>query len=192
MHYTRWRNHGDPLKVIVKVRKPCSVDACDRRSFANGMCESHNRQRAAGRPVGAIRAWRPQTERDGQGRKLCRLGGEWLPESEFGKSSRYADGLNHLCRKCARDKHRLENYGITWARYQEMLAEQGGGCAICGEQCPTGRMLAVDHDHRCCPDYVKTCGKCVRGLLCVSCNNGIGKFRDSPVLLRRATAYLES
>lgn len=137
------------------------------------------------------RPWRPQTDRDDQGRKLCRVGNHWADESEFGFSARNADGLGYLCRKCARDKHRLENYGITWARYQEMLAEQGGGCAICGQRCATGRLLAVDHDRSCCPDYIKTCGKCVRGLLCGACNQGIGKLQDSADLLRRAAAYLD-
>lgn len=191
-HYTRWMKHGDPLKIIVKVRRVCSLVGCGRPNAAHGLCESHNRQRANGQPLTTIRSWRPQLERDDLGRKLCRFGDHWLPEAEFGAHSRNPDGLNYLCRKCARDKHRLENYGISWDRYQEMLATQGGGCAICGQQCSTGRLLAVDHDRSCCPNYIKTCGKCVRGLLCGSCNQGIGKLRDSPLLLRRAAAYLES
>src|SRR5204863_8159481 len=97
---------------------------------------------------------------------------------------------NQLCRKCGRDKHRLENYGMTWEQYQELLAEQGGGCALCGQQCSSGRLLAVDHDHACCPG-MKSCGKCVRGLLCGDCNHGLGKFEDSPERLRAAAAYVE-
>ncbi len=56
-------------------------------------------------------------------------------------------------------------------RYESMLADQGGGCAICGRR-PSDRPLYVDHDHSCCsgPD---TCGFCVRGLLCHPCNSAM-------------------
>jgi hypothetical protein len=50
-------------------------------------------------------------------------------------------------------------------------------------------MLAVDHDHNCCPSK-KTCGKCIRGLLCMDCNRGLGYFRDDTARLDRAISYL--
>lgn len=56
-------------------------------------------------------------------------------------------------------------YGITLAEYDQMLEEQHGVCAICGGADPSGRRLAVDHDHE--------TGK-VRGLLCTSCNTRLG------------------
>jgi hypothetical protein len=127
--------------------------------------------------------------RDDQGRKQCQVCNEWLPETAYAGSGRNADGLANLCRSCATDAHRMHYYGITAACYDEMLRKQGGGCAICGEQCSTGRRLAVDHDHACCPGD-KTCGKCVRGLLCGACNQGIGKLKDSPRLLIAAIDYL--
>lgn len=63
-----------------------------------------------------------------------------------------------------------------------MLAEQGGVCGICKqpETVRKGklsgeavRFLAVDHDHRCCPGK-KSCGRCIRKLLCLSCNIAVG------------------
>lgn len=74
------------------------------------------------------------------------------------------------------------DFGMTVADYQEMLGQQGGGCAICTKK-PTGYRLHVDHDHE--------TGD-VRGLLCRECNGGIGMFKDSGDLLGRALAYLES
>jgi hypothetical protein len=74
--------------------------------------------------------------------------------------------------------------------YYRMLAEQGGVCAICGAPPPAGRLFHVDHDHTCCPDGGKSCGKCVRGLLCSRCNTGIGGLRDDVQILKAAIDYL--
>lgn len=189
-HYQRWRVHGDPEKVVIRTRTVCAFVECGRLSATGGLCASHGRQRDNGKQLTAIRAWRSHLERDEHGRKLCRTCTRWLPEPEFGKSSRQSDGLGYQCRKCNRDKHRLANYGMTWAQYEQLLAGQGGGCAVCGEACSTGRLLAVDHDHSCCPEDGRSCGRCVRGLLCGGCNQGLGKFRDDPRLLQAAAAYL--
>lgn len=72
-------------------------------------------------------------------------------------------------------------YGISIETYETMLVAQGGVCAICKKACATGRALAVDHDH---------VTKEVRGLLCANCNNGLGRFNDSPALLREAANYI--
>jgi hypothetical protein len=83
---------------------------------------------------------------------------------------------------------KLRRYGITADRYNDMLSAQGGRCAICAQDAP----LHVDHDHACCPTPLRACGACVRGLLCSSCNNGLGRFRDSPEILAAAANYLTS
>lgn len=70
-------------------------------------------------------------------------------------------------------------YGITEAEYQDMYQAQGGMCQICTNEVE-GR-LHIDHNH--------DTGE-VRGLLCGSCNRGIGLFSDQPELLRKAADYL--
>jgi len=80
----------------------------------------------------------------------------------------------------------MSNYGITLEQYEELERVQGGCCAICGRKEPLLRdgkpaRWHVDHDH---------VRKMVRGLLCSSCNNGIGRFKDDPALLQRAASYL--
>ena len=109
------------------------------------------------------------------------------------------DGKAGRCKDC-RKLERYENaesarrtqlkckFGITLEQYEEMLAKQGGVCALChGDDT---RALNVDHDHSCCPGQ-KSCGKCVRKLLCRKCNMAIGLLNDDINLLKRAVEYLE-
>jgi hypothetical protein len=77
-------------------------------------------------------------------------------------------------------------YGIDIARYEEMLTEQGGVCAICSK--PEGNemrgkvlSLAVDHCHA---------TGVVRALLCSACNTAIGLLNDDAALLAKAQAYV--
>lgn len=73
-------------------------------------------------------------------------------------------------------------YGITPEQYNSMFEAQGGRCAICGiHQSEQKRRLAVDHNHS---------TKQLRGLLCINCNTGIGKFKESTELLNRANEYI--
>ncbi len=85
-------------------------------------------------------------------------------------------------------------FGITIEQYEQMLTRQSGMCAVCGDTDPGGRWgtnFAVDHDHGCCQGQ-KTCGKCIRGLICSPCNVGLGAFRDDPDRLVAAAAYVLS
>lgn len=78
------------------------------------------------------------------------------------------------------DNHARWNYGVEPGTYAALLAQQTGKCAIC-ETTPNGTRLAIDHDHS---------SEKVRGLLCNSCNQGLGRFKDRPELLLRAASYL--
>jgi hypothetical protein len=71
-----------------------------------------------------------------------------------------------------------KKYQLTKQMYLDLLETQGGVCAICSNP-PNKNWLAVDHDHSCCPS-VKSCGKCVRGLLCGSCNSFLGRVKENP------------
>lgn len=74
--------------------------------------------------------------------------------------------------------------------YEALLAQQGGRCAICGTATPNGQgRFHVDHDHSCCVGG-RSCGECIRGLLCHSCNTMLGLAKDDPALLQRAAQYL--
>ena len=88
-----------------------------------------------------------------------------------------------------RECTRRVKYGLSSAKYAEMLAEQGGVCWICQQPPSDKHKLHVDHDHTCCPGE-KSCGKCVRALLCNHCNRGLAAFMDDPALLKAAIKYL--
>lgn len=72
---------------------------------------------------------------------------------------------------------RRKNYGITDDEFRALHRAQEGRCAICRVHDAT----AVDHCH--------ASGR-IRALLCRGCNAGLGFFRDDPVLMRAAAAYL--
>lgn len=73
-------------------------------------------------------------------------------------------------------------YGIDIARFNQMVSEQGGVCAVCGGVQSDGRRLAIDHCHK---------TGVIRGLLCSPCNTSIGHAKDNPERLRALADYLE-
>ncbi len=75
-------------------------------------------------------------------------------------------------------------YSITKEEYEEMFEKQSGCCYICNipsDEAARG-VLFIDHDH---DDRTK-----IRGLLCNSCNLGIGWFEENPKIMERAISYL--
>lgn len=83
-------------------------------------------------------------------------------------------------------------FRITPEDYDSMLKEQGGFCAICRfPERVKDQAMAVDHDHKCCDGY-RSCGNCIRGLLCGRCNSMIGLGQDNPETLENAARYLRT
>lgn len=82
-------------------------------------------------------------------------------------------------------------YKISCWDYYNLLDLQGGKCKICGRsEDEFARRLHVDHDHNCCPGN-RSCGMCVRGLLCPNCNIGLGKVMDDLTIIQSMIEYLE-
>jgi hypothetical protein len=86
--------------------------------------------------------------------------------------------------------HVLNRYGLTTEQYDGLLNKQNGVCAICKKPETFRKNLAIDHDHTCCPTH-KSCGKCIRGLLCSRCNQALGLFKDDVLALESAIKYLQ-
>lgn len=134
------------------------------------------------------------------------------PPSEFHKNRSTFDGLQTVCKSCARATHmkwletnaakNAENakkwraanprlskdfglrhrYGIPLGTYDRMFAEQNGKCAICETTDPGGR--GDFHIDHCHDTGV------IRGLLCHNCNVGIGHFQHDEVLIQQAINYV--
>jgi hypothetical protein len=73
-----------------------------------------------------------------------------------------------------------KKYKTSQAKITALLKREV--CDICGAPGSSKKRNSIDHDHETAQ---------VRGLLCDSCNLGLGKFKDSPELLQRAIQYLE-
>jgi len=146
--------------------------------------------------------------------KRCARCEEVKPRTEFYKNKSAYDGLQGRCKACniasvsewqkanpkkhseynvqwdkknprkKRDRHLKWRLGIPYGTYDEMLAAQEGKCAICRRTDPNGRGSTVFH-----VDHCAETGN-VRGLLCHSCNLGIGHFFHQIDFLKSAIEYL--
>ena len=111
----------------------------------------------------------------------------------FRRDERYKSGFHSWCLNCRRKNQReirkkpldymttiKRKYGLLEQQYIKIISEQHEKCAICGNL-PNGKRLGIDHNHK--------TGE-VRGLLCDDCNYGLGRFKDDPLLLKKAILYI--
>lgn len=149
--------------------------------------------------------------------KICKKCDGTKEATEFYKHSGTKDGYRNECKECTKEsqrnrrvtnrdalnendrkryaktkrfQHLSRTYGLDKNGYDELLKSQNGVCAICKNP-PEFRNLYVDHDHSCCPSE-KSCGNCVRALLCRSCNLAISYFKDNPDLMLSGASYILS
>jgi hypothetical protein len=86
-----------------------------------------------------------------------------------------------LCEVCypeARLQAVAIRYNLPLATYKEMLRRV---CDICG----TKHNLHIDHDHLCCTTQSRSCGKCVRGILCGRHNTLVGTLEHVDIALAK-------
>ena len=107
----------------------------------------------------------------------------------FAKNKARKSGRHTECKDCQVQYNRIwfmrYHYGLpedqACAYINKIKVE--AFCEICSEQLQLKRNgYAIDHNHN--------TGK-VRGLLCTSCNQGLGRFKDDLYLLTKAHKYLE-
>ena len=171
----------------------CSLDFCGRatRSPYFKLCSGHQTQKQRGKPFAPIRERKSRLKSDGM--KSCPMCDEVKPVAKFHKNKSTADGLCTYCKQCssqyekdrwhkrkpvAQERYFRQTYNLTPNQIEQMLEDQGGVCAICGEE-PKRRV--VDHCH--------DSGR-VRGILCDTCNRCLGLLKDNVDVLMSAAAYL--
>jgi hypothetical protein len=133
----------------------------------------------------------------GDGKKICLICIEERKGDtcKAGHSREEFQNKYGACRACQAEKmvarRLMEKYGLTPEALEDMIKAQDGRCAVCREEFDAEKHngICVDHDHSCCPGE-KTCGKCVRGILCDCCNKLLGNARDSVEILEAAVKYL--
>ena len=131
--------------------------------------------------------------------KICSLCKKEKDLEEFYIDRRSPSGKASRCKECSKkeskrwyqisDKYKQiirnsglkHRFGIDSEDYFNMLEEQNGVCAICRQK-PEGKYLHVDHNHE--------TGE-IRGLLCKTCNHGLGNFKDNKTYLKNAIEYLD-
>lgn len=180
------------------AERACSIADCPKPYRARGFCITHYEQaRANGMPLVrprraddlCCRCRQNPTAKRGSYCLGCKSDMERERRKIHGAKIREQQRLRYSPERRRRDS--LAKYHLTPEGYDAMLASQNGRCAVCFELPPDGKFLHVDHDHSCCPRKLSSCGTCVRGLLCLQCNNGLGRFSDDADRLRRAANYLE-
>lgn len=189
----------------------CQIDGCTRPHKARGLCQTHYAQRLRGADFSPIRSRvrekPPKCVEDGcvepvKSKGLCkthyqrllRHGHTQYRDRKKPSKQCMIDGCDNvlyaksLCHQHYIKQRKWQAYGVDAARYQEMLREQSGVCAICSQREKTTgyasgktKDLAVDHDH---------VTGAVRALLCSACNTAIGLFNDDEKLLAKAQTYL--
>jgi hypothetical protein len=184
----------------------CSVDSCESQNVARGFCGMHyQRWRKFGdphfvkprrgndkpRPVITCRTCKDcgcsgDLSLFISGRNLCKpCGNAYKKRWQKENPDKHAAILERS--RAYQEKYELSRSAVRLGQdpehVQELRKTHDGFCDLCGGP-PIGnrKRLSVDHCHE---------TGVFRGFLCGMCNSGLGYFKDSPDVLRRAASYVE-
>lgn len=174
----RSRKAGGPLE--------CVLDGCNeprRRKQGARYCEKH----ATCRDYALTGVERPNRLRHVEC-KVCGQMAHIMASTRYDICGACRLSARNLCNSAA-NHHVDEPTLVGWVKNPE--------CSLCARRLYVGKLsvgkgnFAIDHAHDCCSSGY-SCGKCIRGLLCVACNTQLGAYeallgRSS---LRAVVAYL--
>lgn len=189
------RGRGRPAGPSHKVNpaRPCKQPGCDGfATYRHQYCEKHERSRDYVKPQG----WLGPVTEERCGRCL-----ETFTIQRRQVESPATQAWREFCESCRRASpltlHQLRGHNVplelarTWLRLGDELP-----CGCCGRQLhrkTRSGQPVIDHDHVCCQGQ-RSCGRCIRGVLCGRCNTDLGVIEATrttgrlPLLL----AYIEA
>lgn len=157
---------GERVKV-----KPCKEGSCTLRRVKNGFCDRH------------LNLW---------------LSGRLEGHGEYVKCSILdCPGVARSYGICQVHRQQGARFSLDVSQIIELYEASNGKCKTCHRTLsvsPADKRVNqphIDHDHSCCPSG-RSCGNCVRGILCRGCNMSIGSAYDNPEILRELASYLEN
>lgn len=83
----------------------------------------------------------------------------------------------------------LTRFNISQEQYVKLISKFPTSCQLCSREY-SAKGPVFDHDHSCCPGR-KSCGKCIRGVICNRCNLSLGAISDNADTLKNMIKYLE-
>lgn len=203
MERTEWRQKCAPDCACGKHRKrersscptgcKCPRHEPRKKCEEGCTCDRHKRQKCpadctCNRHKPSWNTYSPEQKAEAreralaQGREYARV--RWATNAAVRERERERN-RQHGWRYYLKSKFKL-----SIEQWHEMLLRQEGRCYLCND--PLNPFdTHIDHARSCC-EGARSCGKCVRGLACRWCNQGLGQFRDDPARLRRAADALEA
>lgn len=121
--------------------------------------------------------------------RTCLTCGKWKLWDQFSNDERRIGGKTSNCIECGHWRTVKALFGLTGPEWEWLYAQQDGRCALCSEPETANQRLSVDHDHSCC-GVAKGCKRCIRGLLCATCNRMLGHVENKPLIAARFADYL--
>lgn len=160
-HYLRLKKYGSAVTKPKPIN--CSVEGCSRIRESRGLCAGHYQRLILKGSVGSADFNSPEI-------KPCAV-------PHCTKNGGLVGSV--LCRA---HRQSANLYSVSEQRFIDLMSTPCFGCGSVDN-------LSVDHDHNCCSGR-GSCGECVRGSLCVSCNLVLGVIKDDKNVLERLIKYL--
>lgn len=174
-HYETSRGRTKKSKNIKRVNYDgskvlCSFEGCWGKVHASGMCPGHYEQKLSGEVL----------------RPLYRT-----VKCQVGVCVRQVSVRKSMTGLCNTHGHFRTRYGLSNDQVISLFLPESRVCQNPG--CLDTENLHLDHDHACCPQgksKASSCGKCVRGWLCRTCNIGLGMLQENPRKIQGLLDYV--
>lgn len=155
--------NGKPYNAAVD----CSFQDCERPTYAKGVCRNHYTL------VFPTKKREPKpAPKPGRLARKCPF-----PDCE---------GFSYTAPFCREHVKHWYAFPVEPTEYLKLRLIKN--CQSCGDDT---QKLVFDHDHDCCPGK-KTCGNCVRGVICQDCNVALGYLRNDPRRAEQLAVYAYS